>query len=147
MKLSRFTCRAISKPARRRPRVVPLEDRHVPSTVWGLTSTNSLLRFDSASPGTVEANVAIVGLQSATERVIGIDFRPRTGQLYATTVPIGVAANALLRTYRVDPRTGSATFVASIPNTVPGAGDVAASFDFNPTVDRIRVVNVNDANF
>lgn len=140
--------RAITIMPRCQPRVVPLEDRHVPSTVWGLTSTNNLLRFDSASPGTIESTVAIVGLQTAAERAIGIDFRPRTGQLYATTVPVGAASNAMLRTYRVDPQTGSATFVGSIPNnTVSGAADVAGSFDFNPTVDRIRVVNVNDENF
>src|SRR5262249_10875770 len=69
------------------------------------------------------------------------------GQLYLTTVPTGVAANALVRTYTVNPLTGAATFVGSIPNTVPGAADVPGGYDFNPTVDRIRVVNVNDENF
>jgi hypothetical protein len=117
------------------------------STLYALTASNTLLQFDSASPGTITSSVAITGLQSGTERVIGIDFRPRTGQLFAVTVPIGVAANALLRTYTVNPLTGAAAFVGSIPNTVPGAADVASGLDFNPTVDRIRIVNVNDENF
>ncbi len=109
-------------------------------------AANSLLRFDTATPGTVATHV-ITGLQTATEDVIGIDVRPKTGELFAVTVPAGVAANALVRTYAVAPDTGAATFVGSIPNTVPGAADVATGIDFNPTVDRIRVVNANDENF
>ena len=34
-------------------------------------------------------------------------------------------ANALIRSYTLDPATATATFVASIPSTVPGAADVA----------------------
>ena len=103
--------------------------------------------FDTAVGGTILTNVAITGLQTTSERVIGIDFRPRTGQLFATTVPIGAITNTLIRTYSITPLTGAATFVGSIPGTVPGAADVPGGYDFNPTVDRIRIGNVNDENF
>jgi hypothetical protein len=112
----------------------------------GLVGNTTLIKFDTATLGVLSGH-QITGLQSATENVVGIDVRPATGELYALTVPIGVAANALVRTYKVDPDTGVSTFVGSIPNTVPGAADVVSGIDFNPTVDRIRVVNINDENF
>src|SRR5262245_60038026 len=136
-------------PANRRQtqlQVEALEDRVTPSTIYGVLPDNTLIHFDSANPAAV-TSTAVTGLESSTERIIGIDFRPRTGQLYATTVPVGIAANALLRTYRVNTLTGAATFIGSIPNTVPGAADVPSGYDFNPTVDRIRSVNTNDANY
>ena len=118
------------------------------ATLYAVTGTNTLLQFDSATPATITRTVAITGLLTGSERVLGIDFRPRTGQLFAVTIPTGVPANGLLTAYRVNPHSGVATFVGSIPpNTVPGAADVASGFDFNPTVDRIRIVNVNDENF
>ena len=117
------------------------------ATLYAVTGTNTLLQFDSATPATITRTVAITGLLTGSERVLGIDFRPRTGQLFAVTIPIGVVANGLLNAYRVNPHSGVATFVGSIPNTVPGAADIASGFDFNPTVDRIRIVNANNENF
>jgi hypothetical protein len=108
---------------------------------------NSVATFDTATPGQVSVK-AISGFQSSsTEKVVGIDWRPRTGQVGIVTVPVGVAANALVRTYMLDPTTGAATFVGSIPNTVPGAADVPTGMDFKPTVDRIRMALSNDENY
>jgi Domain of unknown function (DUF4394)/FG-GAP-like repeat len=117
------------------------------ATLYAVTGTNTLLQFDSATPGTITRTVAITGLLTGSERVLGIDFRPRTGQLFAVTIQTGALANGLLITYNVNPHSGVATFVGLIPNTVPGAANVASGFDFNPTVDRIRIVNANDENF
>src|SRR4029078_5503554 len=50
-----------------RPRVEWLEDRTVPSTVIGLTLTNQLITFDTATPGTVTATTPITGLQPAED--------------------------------------------------------------------------------
>src|SRR5262245_42345900 len=80
-----------------------LEERNPASSLLALLPGNTLIRFDSATPGTIQSSVAITGLQSAGETAIGIDFRPRTGQLFLTTVPTGVAANALVRTYTLNP--------------------------------------------
>src|SRR5262249_5084438 len=90
--LRRLGLRRHSPSACRQPRRLGLErieDRAVPATVYGLTNANTLLKFGSATPGTV-TTITITGLQTNTEHVLGIDFRPRTGQLYATTVPTGV---------------------------------------------------------
>jgi hypothetical protein len=126
-------CLALAAPASAEPAV-------------GLVGNTGLIKFDTATLGVLSGH-QITGMQSATENIVGIDVRPATGELFALTVPVGVAANALVRTYKVDPDTGVFTFVGSIPNTVPGAADVVTGMDFNPTVDRIRAVNVNDENF
>jgi hypothetical protein len=66
-------------------------------TIYAVTSTNLLLTFDSATPGTA-ASVAITGLQ-AGENVVGIDLRPATGQLYAL--------GSTSRLYTINPGDGS----------------------------------------
>src|SRR5262249_31762230 len=87
---SRHAARSASRKEIRscRLEIEALEDRSMVSTLYGIVPGNVLIRFDSASPGTIQASVNISGLQSVSERIIGIDFRPRTGQLYASTVPI-----------------------------------------------------------
>jgi hypothetical protein len=117
------------------------------ATLYAVTGTNTLLQFDSATPATITRTVAITGLLTGSERVLGIDFRPRTGQLFAVTIQTSAFANGLLIAYSVNPSSGVATVVGLIPNTVPGAANVASGFDFNPTVDRIRIVNANNENF
>ncbi|HWH85082.1 MAG TPA: DUF4394 domain-containing protein [Burkholderiaceae bacterium] len=96
----------------------------------GLTTTNSLITFDSATPGSVTSSVAITGLQSG-ETILGIDFRPATQTLY------GLGSSS--RLYSFNQTTGAATQVGSAGAfTLNGT---AFGFDFNPTVDRIRVVS------
>ena len=89
----------------------------------------------------------ITGLQTSSETAVGLDRRPATGEFFLLTVPTGAATNALVRTYTIDPATATATFVASIPGTVPGASDSPTGMDFNPVVDRMRVVNRDNENF
>ena len=110
-----------------------------------IVSPTTLVSFDTATPGTATVK-KIVNL-TATEVVIGIDKRPATGEIMIITVPSGAAANALVKTYSLNPDTGSATFVGSIPGTAPGAADVKTGFDFQPLVDRLRVTPSNNANF
>jgi hypothetical protein len=107
-----------------------------PETVFAVTSGNNLLRFNSNTPGSIVSTTPITGLQ-AGENVLGIDFRPATGQLYAL--------GSTSRLYRIDFTNGVATQV--------GAGQFATllsgtdfGFDFNPTVDRIRVVSDAEQN-
>jgi uncharacterized protein DUF4394 len=116
-----------------RPRVEQLEDRCVPSTVYALAGHNHLLSFDSADPGTIVSDTAITGVR---RNLIGIDFRPATGTLYALT---------RTNLYTIDTATGVATKVGSTPLD-PAANGGQFGFDFNPTVDRIRVVSNNGQN-
>jgi len=111
----------------------------------GLVNSAELATFDTANPSAVTVRT-IGGLQES-ETAVGLDARPATGELMLITVPTGVLANAVVRTYSLDPTNAVATFVGSIPGIVPGAADVPTGADFNPVVDRLRVVNANNENF
>src|SRR5262245_18021812 len=86
---------------RHRPCFEPLEDRHLPSTVFDLTPSNGLFAFDTASPAALTAAIPISGLPSG-ETLQALDFRPATGQLLA----LGSAAGG--RLYALDPATAVA---------------------------------------
>ncbi|HET6771113.1 MAG TPA: DUF4394 domain-containing protein, partial [Actinomycetota bacterium] len=101
------------------------------NTVHAVTTGNVLLRFDESAPGVIQAQSTITGLQMS-ESVLGIDFRPATGQLY------GIGSTS--RVYTINPATGVATEVGSGPFT-PALSGSEFGVDFNPTVDRIRVVS------
>jgi hypothetical protein len=123
-----------------------LEYRIAPATIFAATSSNELLRFDSATPGTIDATITITGLLGTTgETLVGIDFRPATGGLYGFTV--NDASQGQL--YRIDPLTGAAAAVGT-PLTDAGltlSKTAGYGFDFNPVPDRIRVVNSDGENF
>src|SRR5262245_50690438 len=120
-----------------------LEDRLVPTTLYGLTDNNFILQFDSASPGTITNVAFISGLQSG-ERIVGIDFRPRTGQLYGVGIVDG--ATDTVRAYTLNPLTGAASLIPGSTFFTVTDGN-SYGVDFNPTVDRIRVTNDGDENF
>ena len=104
------------------------------STIYGVTA-GSLVRFSSATPSTLDLNVAITGLQFS-ETLVGIDVRPVNRLIY------GLGSTG--RIYRLNPLTGAAVQVA----TISGAILTGTSFgvDFNPVVDRLRVVSDGDQN-
>jgi hypothetical protein len=113
-----------------------------------VSGSNVLAGFDTASPGAVASLEPVTGL-AAGERILGLDFRhlplgvPQPPQLFALGVTPG-GANDALRLYTIDPGTAVATLVS--PTTVPVPAGAGYGFDFNPTVDRIRVVNSADQN-
>jgi hypothetical protein len=113
----------------------------VAETIYAVAPPFFLFRFDSSTPNIIEHVVIVTGLQPG-ERLEAIDYRPRTGQLYG----LGVTDGPLdaLRTYVIDPRSGIATPVSGNQIGVVSGGSYG--FDFNPTVDRIRVVNDADEN-
>jgi cell division septation protein DedD len=97
--------------------------------IYTVVGGTVLTSFDSATPLT-QTSVAITGLQGG-ETIVGLDLRPATGQLYA----LGSSS----RLYTISPATGAATQVGSAGAfTLNGT---SFGFDFNPTVDRIRVVS------
>lgn len=104
------------------------------STVFGVTTTNNLVRFNSARPGTILRTTPITGLQSG-ESIRGIDFRPVTGQLF------GLGSNG--RIYRIDSFTGVAIFVGTLTTPLLGTD---FGFDFNPVPDRIRITSDAEQN-
>lgn len=99
--------------------------------LYAATASNRLLQFSSAEPDELISRRRLIGLQ-AGESLLGIDFRPATGQLY------GLGSSS--RLYVIDAQSGQATPVGAQPFT-PALNGTAFGFDFNPTVDRIRVVS------
>jgi hypothetical protein len=94
-----------------------------------------LLLFDSDDPQHATA-VPLVGLADG-ETVLGLDMRPLTGELYLL--------GSTSRVYVVNPATGTCTPVGTGP-FAPILNGRAHGFDFNPTVDRIRVTTDVDQN-
>jgi hypothetical protein len=100
-------------------------------SIVGLTTANSLVTFDSATPGSVSTAVLLSGLGS--ESILDIDFRPANGVLYG----LGSAGNL----YSINPVTGAATLNTSLTGVSLDAGATRFGIDFNPTVDRLRIVS------
>lgn len=100
-----------------------------------LTTTNSLVTVDSNRPGTALELLSINGLPTG-ETLLGFDVRPRDGSLVA------VSSASRLYTVRVDGggTSATATAIGTAPFT-PALQGTLFSFNFNPTVDRIRLVS------
>ena len=120
--------------------------RAVPGTVTGqlayaLAGAN-LLTFDTALPGTIRTSTGVTGLAPG-QTLVGLDVRPATNTLYA----LGFNPMAQDYTlYTLNSLTGALTAVNAAPIPLAlGTGKIG--FDFNPTVDRIRVVSTNRTNF
>ena len=98
--------------------------------LFALTDQNQLIRFNSNKPDRLKDIRTITGLNMGAS-LVGIDFRPLTGDLY------GLSSDSIV--YRVNPRTGIA--VSEGPAVTPAPAGRFFGFDFNPTVDKIRVTS------
>jgi hypothetical protein len=98
--------------------------------LYATTDQNLLIRFDVRNPERLRDVTAITGLPAGVT-LRGIDFRPATGDLY------GVGSDSVV--YRVVPSTGIA--VAEGPAFAPALRGAKFGVDFNPVVDKIRVVS------
>jgi hypothetical protein len=124
----------------------------------GLNATPAnLVLFRADTPGTT-TTIPISGVTGG-ETLVGMDFRPATGQL------MGLGINAAANTgtlYLIDPKsTGVSALATAIgaPGSIafttdgstqidlPDPAVVGYGFDFNPAVDRIRVVVGNGLSF
>ena len=105
---------------------------------YGLTDDSRIVTFKTATPNTLDANVAVSGL-AAGERLLGFDIRPKDGLLY------GISSAGRIVT--IDPASGvvavKATLSADAADTsAPYTAIAGATFavDFNPVADRLRVI-------
>ena len=116
-------------------------------TVYGLATsaalTQNLVAFTATAPGTFTSTLPITGL-TAGQTLVGLDARPNTGQLFALGYnPTGTQTQL----YILNPITGALTTVGAALTIVNlGTTTNRIGFDFNPTVDRIRVTGNNNAN-
>lgn len=103
-------------------------------TVWALSARGELLRVNAGVPQQVQQRVAVSGLEVG-DRWVGIDFRVARGVLYALS--------ARGRLYTLDLATGRASRVGQQDVELIGT---RFAMDFNPAVDRIRVMSDSGQN-
>lgn len=93
-----------------------------------------LISIDSANPGTPGSSLSFISGLNSGDRILGIDYRPADNQLFGLS-----SGNAI---YTLDASSGAATLVGS--GFSPFLNGDNFGFDFNPVIDRIRIVS--DAN-
>ena len=103
-------------------------------TIVGLAPDNILVRFDTDSRRS-NSPISVTGLGG--DDLQCIDFRPANGKLYGLTDADKI--------YTINLTTGAATFVSTL--NISFNGGFQSGCDFNPVVDRLRVVGSNDQNF
>lgn len=94
--------------------------------IVGLTVDNTLIMFDAADPSVMQAVTV-----SGTGTLVGIDYRPADGMLYAVT--------DMGEILTIDIASASGTLVSTTDTMLPITGPVA--MDFNPMADRLRLMS------
>ena len=114
----------------------PAQAAEPPETVYGVVDSGGVetLARTTTTTGTVTTIGPIGGL-GIGEKIVSMDFRPATGQLYALTTDDEINVISGIAT-----ATPTATPFATV--ALAGAGDI----DFNPVPDAIRVVGENGEN-
>ena len=103
------------------------------ATIWALDAAGGLAKIDTDSRKAMPA-MAVKGADGA---LLSVALRPANGMLYALT------AKGQLVT--IDPASGMATQVAKLDKPLEMGG--RTTINFNPVVDRIRVVSSNGGNW
>lgn len=103
--------------------------------LFGLTESNRLVSFNRSAPSKLCTNELVTGL-GTREDLVGIDFRPATGELYGLTADDANTG----RLYTIDTATAVATSAATAPVSETLLGSTFG-VDFNPVPDRLRVVS------
>lgn len=98
--------------------------------VIGLTADQRLVCFQENAPDQAENLGFISGLEGGDARLVGIDYRPATRMLYGLGNAGGI--------YIINPSTAQAMFQARLNVALVGA---SFGVDFNPVVDRLRIVS------
>ncbi|QRR04091.1 DUF4394 domain-containing protein [Dyadobacter sandarakinus] len=115
-------------------RVAPTEQTLPDRIFFALSDNNQLHEINVRNTASPLRSFAITGLESG-DVLSGIDFRPATGQLYA----ISAQSNLYQVNIKSGDQQGKATRIGTAPIATTLSG-THIGFDFNPTVDRIRVV-------
>lgn len=97
--------------------------------VVGLVNDGTLACFQSNRPGKHTSIGTVSGL-AGDASLVGIDYRPATNVLYGVGNAGGV--------YTIDAASAKATKVATLS---VGLSGTSFDIDFNPTVDRLRIVS------
>lgn len=103
------------------------------ATIWALDAAGGLARIDSESRKAMPA----VMVKGADGALLSVALRPADGKLY------GLTAKGQLVT--IDPATAMATQVAKLDKALEMGP--RTTINFNPLVDRLRVVSSNGGNW
>ena len=98
-------------------------------TIIALSDDGQLVRVKEKAGSEARLLGAITGFVGDTS-LVGIDYRPATGQLYGVGNSGGI--------YTIDVQTRVATKVSQLSTALSGT---SFGVDFNPTVDRLRIVS------
>ncbi|MFE7772968.1 DUF4394 domain-containing protein [Streptomyces sp. NPDC057445] len=118
-------------------------DYHGRLKVFGLTTDQRLVSFNTSTPSTVRSIAQISGLVGDTS-LVGIDFRVQNGLLYGVGNQGGI--------YTINTLNAVATKVHQLTVALSGT---QFGVDFNPAANRLRIVsdtgqnlrhNIDDAN-
>lgn len=101
------------------------------AVAYAISNNNELLIFNPLATTPTLIAKTITGIATG-ETILGIDMRPLNGQLYAL--------GSTSRIYTINASSGAAVAVGSSSFTTLLVG-TQFGFDFNPTVDRIRIVS------
>ena len=102
-----------------------------------------LISFNAQTPDVVIATIPLTGINTTNDEVLGsIDFRPSNGLLYGRATFI--AKNQPDRLVTINLTTGAVTSV-NAANTLAATSDLFLGSDFNPVVDRLRIIGSGDA--
>lgn len=108
-------------------------------TVYAVTAESNLISFQVPPPparaSQVTSHGAITGLQP-TEKIVEIDFRPATGELYGL--------GSTTRLYKIDLVTAAASQMGT--STFDAGTSTEFGMDFDPVADTLRVVTNEDHN-
>ncbi len=104
--------------------------------VVGLTKQNQLVCFNEFRPGDARVINFVSNLQGGDTSLVGIDFRPANGLLYGLGNAGGV--------YQINTSNAVATLVNRLSVALDGSESYGV--DFNPVVDRLRIVSSRGQN-
>ncbi len=104
--------------------------------IYALNSDNTIFVL---TPGTTSFT-RLVRVTQSNGNLVGIDFRPSDGKLYALT-----DTNTI---YTIDLSSANLGGVTKVNDlTIPFAGGFQALVDFNPVVDAVRLIGSNGQNY
>ncbi|WP_018617596.1 DUF4394 domain-containing protein [Spirosoma luteum] len=120
-------------------RLAPNPDLLPESPIYALNDVNQLMRVTLGGVHEPIIPMRIVGTNvEVGERIMSIDFRPATGQLY------GVSNKS--RLFIINPNTAEARPLTTNPFS-PGLTGSVVGIDFNPAFDRIRLISTDGQDF
>src|SRR5262245_32662712 len=107
------------------------------ATIYAIDDQNNLFTFDNLSPQNITSGVFVTGL-ATNEHLLNIDWGVNPSNT-SQNVLYGIGSS--YRLYTINPATGVATPAANSFGFVSGN---SYGMDYNPVVNRIRLVSDND---